>query len=213
MRETYWSRFADSFDTDQEYVVGKALLDEIDRELQGLPDLGAVVEFGCGAGRFTPTIASKASSMVATDLSDSLLAAARTRLGDRSGITFQKQDCTATSFSPGAFDAVFMANLLHVIESPERALEECHRILGSGGRLVVVSYTGHGTPLWERIKLVVRFLRRWGRPPPHVHWFSPEGLGSMMEEAGFAVQTSRLVGERTKAVYAVGEKGGSDTGS
>lgn len=205
-RETYWSRFADSFDTDQEYVVGTELLDDIDRELHALPELGDVVELGCGSGRFTPTIASRASSLVATDLSDSLLEAARRRLGDHPEITFRKEDCTATSFPPDAFDAAFMANLLHVIENPERALEECDRILRSGGTLVIVSYTGHGTPLWERIKLVVRFLRRWGKPPPHARWFSPESLGSMLEEAGFSVQTTRLVGERMKAVYAVGRK-------
>jgi hypothetical protein len=28
----------------------------------------------------------------------------------------------------------------------------------------------------------------------------------MMEEAGFRVETSRLVGERTKALYAIGRK-------
>lgn len=206
MRETYWSRFADSFDADQEYVVGKDLLDEIDRQLDRLPDLGDVVELGCGSGRFTGTIASKAGSVVATDLSDSLLDAAKRRLGDRPGITFRKEDCIATSFPSDSFDTVFMANLLHIIESPDRALEECHRILRRGGTLVIVSFTGHGTRLWERMKMVARFLRRWGKPPPHVHWFSPEGVGSMLEEAGFAVEASRLVGERTKALYAIGKK-------
>lgn len=205
-RETYWSRFADSFDTDQEYVVGKELLDEIDRTLDSLPNLGDVVEFGCGSGRFTRTLAPKARSLVATDLSDAFLDVARSRLGDRTEITFQREDCTATSFPSAAFDAVFMANLLHVIDRPGLALVECYRILRSGGILLIVSYTGHGTPLWERIKLGVRFVRTWGRPPPHVHWFTPEGLGAMMEEAGFTVRTSRLVGARMKAVFAVGKK-------
>ena len=55
--ERYWSRFSDTYDKNQEYVVGKGLLDEITEKLNELRDLGEVVEFGCGTGYFTETIA------------------------------------------------------------------------------------------------------------------------------------------------------------
>jgi ABC-2 type transport system ATP-binding protein len=48
--EEYWSRFPDTYDKKMEYVVGKELLDEIKQELNCLPELGELVEFGCGTG-------------------------------------------------------------------------------------------------------------------------------------------------------------------
>ncbi len=78
--EKYWSRFADTYDKNQEYVVGKDLLDEITLELNHLPELGELLELGCGTGYFTQTIAAKSKKMFATDLSDSLLEAAKKRL-------------------------------------------------------------------------------------------------------------------------------------
>jgi ABC-2 type transport system ATP-binding protein len=57
-----------------EYVVGQELLAEIIQELNRLPELGELVEFGCGTGSYTETIVPKTKSMFATDLSDSPLA-------------------------------------------------------------------------------------------------------------------------------------------
>ena len=206
MIERYWSRFADTYDRNQLYVVGQEILDLIKMELDGLPELGAVLELGCGTGYFTKAIAEKSTNVLATDLSDSLLMAAKKRLVDHPNVTVQKENCMGTSFSSGAFDCVIMANLIHVVESPSAVLQECHRILTDGGILVIATYTGHGMKLWDKIKMGVRFSRTWGKPPEHTHSFSPEDLASMMEEAGFSVETSQLIGARTKALYAIGKK-------
>jgi predicted TPR repeat methyltransferase len=125
MTEEYWSRFPDTYDKKMAYVVGKELLAEIIHELDRLPELGELVEFGCGTGIYTETIAPKTKSMFATDLSDSLLAVARTRIGDHPRVTIQKENCMSTSFPSEALDSVFMANLIHVIEGPRTVLQEC----------------------------------------------------------------------------------------
>ena len=209
MTEQYWSRFADTYDGNMEYVVGKPLLDQIKRELNHLPELGEVVEFGCGTGYFTKTIGRKSQSIVATDLSDSLLEGAEKRLGDYPKVKIQKENCMETSFSAEAFDCVFMANLIHVVESPAAALGECHRILRNGGTLIIVTFTGHGMKLWEKIKMGLRFVKSWGKPPAHTHSFSPADLASIMEDAGFAIETSKVIGDKTKALYLIGRKDGS----
>ena len=206
MPEEYWSRFPDTYDKKMEYVVGKELLDEIIQELNRLPELGELVEFGCGTGIYTETIVPKTKSMFATDLSDSLLAVARTRIGDHPKVTIQKENCMATSFPSEALDSVFMANLIHVIESPTTLLQECYRILRKGGTLVIVTFTDHGMKLWEKIKMGLRFVKSWGKPPAHTHSFSPEDLASMMKDAGFAIKTSKVVGNKTKALYIIGQK-------
>ena len=206
LTDEYWSRFPDTYDNKMEYVVGKKLRDEIVQELNRLPELGELVELGCGTGAFTETIVPKTKRMFATDLSDSLLAVAMTRMGDHPKVTIQKENCMATSFASETLDSVFMANLIHVVESPSTLLTECHRILREGGTLVIATFTGHGMKLWKKIKMGLRFVKAWGKPPAHTHSFSLEDLASMIKDAGFSVKTSKVVGDNTKALYIIAEK-------
>jgi len=206
MTEEYWSRFADSYDQNQEYVVGRVFSNKIREELQKLTGLGDVLELGCGTGCFTGTIAGKSKSLLATDLSDSLLEVARTRLRDHPKVTIQKENCMDLSFAPESFDSVFMANLIHVIEHPQKVLQECHRILKSSGRIVIVTFTSHGMSVWEKIKMGLRFAKVWGKPPEHTHSFSPKDVESMLGEAGFVIEQSKLLGSKIKALFLVGRK-------
>ncbi|MBW2409410.1 MAG: class I SAM-dependent methyltransferase [Deltaproteobacteria bacterium] len=206
MIEKYWSRFPHNFDENQEYVVGKALLEDIIEELGDLPELGKLVEFGCGTGYFTETIIQKTHHLVATDLSDELLEMAKKRLDNNTAVIFQKENCMASSFASEKFDSVFMANLIHVVDNPVKVLLECYRILKNGGMLIIVTYTNYGMNLMEKIKLAIRFLKTWGKPPKHTHVFSPERLASLMQDAGFTIEKSKLIGNRTKALYLIGKK-------
>ena len=144
--------------------------------------------------------------MFATDLSDSLLEVARKHIGNHSKVTIQKENCMATSFPSEAIDSVFMANLIHVVEGPRALLQECNRILRKDGILVIVTFTDHEMKLWEKIKMGLRFVKSWGKPPAHTHSFSPDDLTSMMKDAGFAIKTSKVIGTRTKALYIIGRK-------
>jgi len=59
--------------------------------------------------------------------------------------------------------------------------------------------------LMEKVKLGIRFLKVWGKPPQHTKTFSPEELALLMEDAGFTVE-KKLIGKRTKALFAIGKK-------
>jgi len=45
-KEEYWSRFADTFDEDQKYIVGEAVQQAVIARLSEERDLGEVVELG-----------------------------------------------------------------------------------------------------------------------------------------------------------------------
>jgi len=204
--EDYWSRFQATYDENQEYVVGIDLLDEVKEKIKRLSDLGQVLELGCGTGYFTEVIAQNADHVFATDLSDELLENAKKRLNKIDNITFQKENCTSTSFVSYQFDTVFMANVIHVIENPSIVLQECYRILKDDGLLIITSFTNHGVKPVDIIKLGFRFLKVWGKPPKYTHSFSLESLGSLMETAGFSIEEAKLLGDRTKTLYLIGKK-------
>lgn len=72
-KEEYWSKFARTFEADQEYIAGKGNVQALVRKLHEEHDLKEVIEFGCGTGRFTKEIARNAKHILATDLSDEML--------------------------------------------------------------------------------------------------------------------------------------------
>jgi len=200
--EDYWGRFAGTFDEDQTYIVGEAIQRAIIAKVSAERDLGNVVEFGCGRGYYTGVIAKNAKQVVATDISDEMLELARRQLEGFPNITVQKANCDSTPFPAEAFDTVVMINLIHVIDNPSDTLKEGHRILKAGGTLLVSSYTGFTMKRFERIKLVLRFLRKWGKPCPSFQTnLSPANLNPLVEKAGFTVQESQVIGDSSKAVY------------
>jgi len=204
--EKYWSRFSETYDENQKYVVGKDFIGEIGKELSKLPELGETVELGCGTGVYTELILPKTTHLKATDLSIELLARAKKRMGNSQKVMMQIENCMATSFASGSFDSAFMANLVHVVENPFQVLQECHRILRSGGMVIIVTYTNVGMHLLDKIKLGLRFIKVWGKPPKHTHIFSPERLAGLMENAGFAIKEKKLLGNQSKAVFVIGKK-------
>lgn len=123
-KERYWGKYARSYDEYAEHVVGKALRQELFKRLSEEHDLGEVVEFGCGTGYFTRAIAENSTHVFATDLSDEILEVARLQLETFPNVTIQKADCEGTSFPSARFDTVIMANVLHVVEAPHKALRE-----------------------------------------------------------------------------------------
>jgi hypothetical protein len=60
--------------------------------------------------------------------------------------------------------------------------------------------------LWEKIKMGARYVKAWGKPPAHAYSFSSENVESMLGETGFVVEQSKLVGNRTKAIFLVAVK-------
>lgn len=99
-----------------------------------------------------------------------------------------------------------MANLIHVIEDPSKVLQECFRVLKDGGLLIITSFTNHGMNAWEIIKLGLRFMRVWGKPPRYTHRFSPDNLGSLMMSKGFSIEESKILGIKTKSLFITGRK-------
>jgi ABC-2 type transport system ATP-binding protein len=206
IKEKYWSRFTATYDENQEYVVGKDFLDEVKIAINKLNDLGEVLELGCGTGCFTEAIAKNSNQVFATDLSEELLENAKKRLNSVKHITFQKENCYSTSFESDKFDTVFMANLIHVVEDPSKVLQESFRVLKDNGLLIITSFTNYGMKPFEIIKLGFRFIKVWGKPPVHTHKFSPDSLGSLMESAGFSIEESKILGNKTKSLFIIGKK-------
>ena len=203
-KEKDWSPFAADYEERSVYVVGKADLDRIGERLAEQENLGTALELGCGPGVYTGILADKSDSVTATDISEDMVHAAAARLNNRSEITVEQADCFSLPYDDGAFDTVFMANLLHVVPEPEKAIEEARWVLKPGGRVIVASLTGHGMRFFDKVGMGFRYMRTWGKPPAGGTILTVPMVVKMMEKYGFTDIEGSLIGERAKSVFVVG---------
>lgn len=125
-----------------------------------------VLELATGPGLLARHVAPAAARMVATDYSPGMIAQAQK--GDCPGnLCFEVADATALPYGDDAFDVVLIANVLHVMPAPERALEEIGRVLRPGGLLIAPNFVSHrqglGSRLWSGLLHLagIRFAHQW----------------------------------------------------
>lgn len=199
-KETYWSKFADDYEEKAAYVVGEAINRAIRDRLSRLSGLKETLELGCGPGTFSELVGERSDSLVSTDLSLEMVEKARERL-TTGGIRVERADCCGLRFPDGSFDTLIMANLLHVIPKPGKAITEARRVLRPAGRLIVVSYTVAGMGFFDKLGLLYRFLKTWGKPPSGGARLTVENTKRMLTERGFEITEAELIGARMKAVF------------
>jgi ABC-2 type transport system ATP-binding protein len=200
--DTYWGRYACTYDDDTDYVVGRPLRRSICQRLAGEKDLGVTLECGCGTGFYTRVISGQATRIVATDLSGEMLGAAKMRLVDMTNVSFMQMDCESHVFPPTSFDTVLMANILNTLSQPLRALREAYRVLKYDGFLIAVTYTDYGVDAFERIEIGKRFFEKFGLPPSGgLINYSPQQMTDLIKKAGFEIGSMDVLGDKAKALY------------
>ena len=117
-----------------------------------------VLELACGTGMFTYLLADKVSSWKATDFSENMLKEAKSagkKHKDIPGLSFSKEDATNLTYKDGEFDAVMIANALHIMPNPRKALLEIKRVLKDDGILFAPTFVhGEGVRFKFRVKLI-----------------------------------------------------------
>ena len=99
-----------------------------------------VLECACGTGLLSKAIAPRCRSLVATDFAPNMLKHARRGCRAFSNVTFQLADITQLDFPDASFDAVVAGNVIHLLDTPLKALSELNRVCRPGGLLVIPTY-------------------------------------------------------------------------
>lgn len=105
------------------------------------PLAGRILEIGAGSGLFTRELLARArpdSTLLITDISESMLARARESLPPATNVRFMPLDTEhpAAAISHGPFDLIAGAMTVHWFADPPAGLERLRALLAPGGRLV-----------------------------------------------------------------------------
>ena len=87
-----------------------------------------VLELATGTGLIAKNIVSSAAHIEATDASGEMIAQAK-RDSRSAKLHFSLQDMFHLPYADGSFDVVIVANALHIVPEPEKALSEIRRVL------------------------------------------------------------------------------------
>lgn len=160
-----------------------------------------VLEIATGPGLLARHVAHAAKQMIATDYAEGMIAEAKK--GEYpENLTFEVADATALPYADASFDAVIIANALHVIPEPDKALREIDRVLKPGGLLIAPNFVSHrgglGSRLWTGLLKLAGFCFEQ-------QWTGAEYLEYLFSQ-GWRVRFWRELPARIPLLYAECER-------
>ena len=183
----FWQRTAKSYGPFMQHS-GK-LYDAICEKMRpGLTRDMNVLELACGSGQLSFRVAGAVRLWEATDFSERMIAEAR-KQPRSSRLHFSVQDATALPYAPDSFDAVVIANALHIMPRPELVLAEISRVLKPNGILYAPTFV-HGKGAGFRLR--ARLLTLAGFKV-YSKW-TAEGFERFISEYNFLITQTTLLG-------------------
>jgi len=93
-----------------------------------------VLELACGSGKLSFNLSKYTKSWIATDFSKQMIFEAR-KHGEYENLVFEIADATSLIYTDEKFDCVVIANTLHIMSEPDKAMKEIYRVLKPNGTL------------------------------------------------------------------------------
>ncbi len=140
-----------------------------------------VLEIGTGSGMIARAISSTVKDVVAVDYSEKMIEECK-NIEHSENVTFKVQDSNSLEFTDNSFDAVIIANVLHIIDKPENTLNEIKRVLKDDGILIAPTY------MWKECSLKGRIQKRImiRRGFPIYHYWNSEEYIQFLSDNGFS---------------------------
>ena len=195
MKKTFWDRTAKIYDhfmkkDHKAYQQMYSLIYPVVRHKQ-------VLELATGTGLIAKHIVNSADHIEATDASPEMIKQAKQGVKSTK-LHFSVQDMFHLPYADESFDVIIVANALHIVPEPEKALSEIRRVLRDDGVLVAPTFTHAENSFSGKIRA---FFMKLAGFPLHSRWTSHEYL-AFLRENGWTVQKSTVLKASFPLTYA-----------
>ena len=194
MKEGVWNFFAPIYERAMKSQ--KSIYDYIYKEISAAASAKNVLELATGPGMIAKHIASSAKRVTATDFAPKMIEAAK-KGSVPDNVSFEVADATNLRYQNDSFDLVVIANALHIIPEPEKALAEIDRVLKANGTLIAPNFIEREKGkknLWQKILSLVgiKFAHEWTK----------EEYKTFLSDHGWQVTKSHVCKGRIDLLYA-----------
>lgn len=172
--QRYFAGQAGNWDALRSLHVAESEVEAAIARALGDAPIGRLVDIGTGTGRMIELFGPGAVQALGIDRSPEMLRLARAKLAAAGldSAELRQGDMYALPLPSDSADTVIIHQVLHYAQNPAAAVSEAARLLGTGGRLLVVDFAPH-----EREELRAR--------DAHVRLgFADEAILKLFEEAG-----------------------------
>jgi ubiquinone/menaquinone biosynthesis C-methylase UbiE len=172
--ERYFAGHAEVWDALRSLHVAESEVEAaIERALAPAP-IGRLVDIGTGTGRMIELFAAHAEAALGIDRSPEMLRLARAKLAAAGldTVELRQGDMYSLPLPSGSADTAILHQVLHYAQNPAAAVAEAARLLGPGGRLLIVDFAPHER---EELRAADAHVRLG---------FADEAILKLIEEAG-----------------------------
>lgn len=194
MKEGVWNFFAPIYERAMKSQ--KSIYDYIYKEISAAASGKDVLELATGPGMIAKHIAPSAKSVTATDFAPKMIETAK-KGSVPDNVSFEVADATNLRYQNDSFDLVVIANALHIIPEPEKALAEIDRVLKANCTLIAPNFIEREKGkknLWQKILSLVgiKFAHEWTK----------EEYKTFLSDHGWQVTKSHVCKGRIDLLYA-----------
>jgi ubiquinone/menaquinone biosynthesis C-methylase UbiE len=166
-------------------------LEEAARLLQPTQD-DNLLDVACGGGHLALFFAPKVRQVVASDLTMLMLKKAQEHIAEEGGVDnviFREADAEDLPFPAGSFTLLTCRIAPHHFPDVPRALQEFHRVLRRGGRMVIIDTLMPDDPEIARFYQAMETMRN----PTHIKAYTEEQWETMVEAAELILQETKTI--------------------
>jgi ubiquinone/menaquinone biosynthesis C-methylase UbiE len=197
--ERYFASHAADWDELRSLHIAESEVEAAIARALGNRPVGRLVDVGTGTGRMLELFAPEAKGALGVDRSPEMLRLARVKLAE-AGLSadLRQGDMYALPLPSEFADTVIIHQVLHYAQQPGAAVAEAARLLGPGGRLLIVDFAAH-----EREELRTRdaHVRLGFADDVMLKYLDAAGLeGRVVEHLkGGALTVTLWIGERAES--------------
>lgn len=171
----WFAQHAGEWDAIRSLHVAESQVEDAMKAVLGDAPIGQLIDIGTGTGRMLELFAGQSENALGIDRSSEMLRLARVKLAER-GLThaeLRQADLYALPLGDGAADAAILHHVLHFAQQPGAAILEAARVLGPGGRLLIVDFAPHDL---EELRTRDAHARLGFSDDQILGWFDAAGL-------------------------------------
>lgn len=131
------SPFYDLFETAYNGKCFKGISKEIEKHVS---ETDVVLECACGTGLLTVPMAKKCKKLIATDYSVGMLKQTKKKVENYTNTQLKRVSILELPFKENIFDVVVAANVIHLLDKPDKALDEMKRVCKPNGKIIIPTY-------------------------------------------------------------------------